>query len=524
MHTLHIRLFGDFALISSDKTSHAPTSKKAIGLLALLATSESGSRQRRWLEDKLWSDRGPSQARGSLRATLVVIRKALGAHAHFLGADRTSVWLDLNAISTDLDQQDFSREFLEGLDVADEEFNAWLMQQRMMRDQPRIAEQSARPVARRLSIQCGMPWATSSTTSIKSQIVSTQIGKIISDFIAYSRCSNQDTRADLVIKTSVEDHEDGATLLVQIIDPVADEIIHSDHCFTSNLDLFVRSQALLGRFCWNLADLALEKVPAQSNKSDPLSERSAYVQSALRHVLSFDPTQMHKSLSVLDEASNHLEMGLFFAFKAWAMTSMIMEGFLEESKQTLEEIKMLLIKAQERSPSEGMVAAVCANVECILFENHQSAIALARRALRETPNNIFALQAMSASRAATGQMDIAYELSKHGQFVSSLSKFSAMSNLHHALLCISMHRSSEAVQSSENAAKLAPTYRAPRRQLLGLYAAGNNRVEAQIALNGLRDAEPDFELDRYLFDRSYPSNTLRKSGYLDKAIIGMRDE
>lgn len=524
MHILHMRLFGDFALISNDKNSYTPNGKKAIGLLALLATSESGSRQRRWLEDKLWSDRGPVQARGSLRATLVVIRKALGPHAHVLGADRSSVWLDLDAISTDLEQKESTREFLEGLDVADEEFNAWLMQQRVMRDQTRILESSTRPAERRLSIQCGTPWTGSSATSIKSQIVNNQIGKIISDFIAHSRCSNQDTRADLVIKTSVENHEDGATLLIQIIDPIADEIIHSDHCFTSNLDLFVRDQAQLGRFCWSIADIALEKVPARGHKSDPLSERSAYVQSALRHVLSFDPSQMHQSLSVLDKASNHLNAGLFSALKAWAITSMIMEGLIAESQETLEEIKMLLTKAQERSPSEGMVAAVCANVECILFENHQSAIALARRALRETPNNIFALQAMSASRAATGQMDIAYELSKHGQFVSSLSKFSAMSNLHHALLCISMHRSSEAVQSSEIAARLTPKYRAPRRQLLGLYAAGNHRVEAQIALNGLRDVEPDFELDRYLFDRSYPSNTLHKSGYLDQAIIGMRDE
>lgn len=524
MYSLHMRLFGDFSFLSHEGASHTPTGKKAIGLLALLATSETGRRQRRWLEDKLWSDRAPAQAHGSLRTTLVTTRKALGSHAQVLGSDRTSVWLDLGAFDTDLDQSDSNREFLEGLDIADEEFNIWLMQQRLKRDSPPAPEASARYKDQRVSIRCETPWTASGEAPIKAQLVNHQVGKIVSDFIALSVCSERNTRADLVIKTSIEQRDDVTTVFVQVIDPVADEIVHSDHVFTNDFNKFVRDPAQLGRFCWNVADLALEKITALGATSDPLAARSAYVQSALNHVLTFNPTQMHKSLAVLKEASNHLNAGLFLALEAWAMTAMIMEGFHDETKQTLDEITMLMIKAQERSPNEGMVAAICANVQSSLFESHDNAIFLARRALRENPNNIFALQAMSASRAAAGQKNLAYEFSKHGQVVSSLSKFSAMSNLHHALLCISMNRTQEAIESSEISSKITPQYRAPRRQLLGLYAAGDNKIEAQIALNGLREVEPDFELERYLFDRSYPSNTLRKSGYLDKAAARIRDK
>lgn len=517
MAEIHLRLFGDFTAIADTGTTHTPNSKKAIGLLALLATSDTGSRQRRWIEDKLWSDRGPDQARGSLRTTLVDIRRAFGPHAAALGSDRASVWLNTDVIKTDLDNTDSDREFLEGIDISDEEFDAWLMQQRLVRTRPKVQDFPPLAHTRRLSIQCGEPWSTTATTPVRTQVVNNQIGKIVSDFIASSRCTIQDTRADLVIRTTIEDADDGSTIFVQIIDPSKDELVHSDHCFTTDVNKFIRDPAQFGRFCWNLADLALEKIPTLDHSPNPLSERSAFVQSALRHVLSFEPTQMHKSLAVLGKATERLDAGLFLALKAWAMTSMIMEGFQEEDAKTLEEIKMLLTKAQELAPSEGMVAAVCANVQSILFEDFNGAITLARRALRENPNNIFALQAMSVSRAAAGQMDIAYELSRQGQAVSSLSKFGAMCNLHHALLCISMHRSDEAIQSANNASDLAPKYRAPRRQLLALYAAGNQEAQAQNALDAIRYVEPEFVLDRYLFDRSYPSNTLRKSGYLDRA-------
>ncbi|MEN8891693.1 hypothetical protein [Planktotalea arctica] len=518
MSEIQLRLFGDFAVTANEGGTHTPNGKKAIGLLALLATSESGSRKRRWLENKLWSDRGPDQARGSLRTTLVALRRALGQHAHVLGSNRSSVWLDLKAVTTDLTQPHPGYEFLEGLDIKDPEFNTWLAQQRARANLDAGSNSTPRADTRMLSIQCGDPWSNTTPGSVSAQVVNDQIGKIVSEFIASSRCTVKDTKSDLVIRTTIDEAAGGSTLFVQIIDPLLDEIVHSDHCFTDDVRNFIRDPEQLGRFCWNLADLALEKIPLLERNQSALGERSAFAQSALRHVLSFEPNQMHESLSVLSQASERLDAGLYSALRAWALTSMIMEGFHDENAQTLEEIKMYLIKAQELAPGEGMVAAICANVKSILFEDFNEASALARRALRENPNNIFALQALSASRAAEGRANLAYELSRHAQAVSSLSKFGAMCNLHHALLCISMQRGDEAIQSSEIAIDLAPKYRAPRRQMLALYAAGGKQEQTQTALKAMRNVEPDFNLDRYLFDRRYPSNTLRKSGYLEKAM------
>ncbi|WP_152465141.1 hypothetical protein [Sulfitobacter sp. THAF37] len=488
-----------------------------MGLLAMLAASDNHTRKRRWLEEKLWSDRASEQARGSLRTTLVDIRKSLGNFADILGSDRSSVWLDSTRIETDLEDSDSSREFLEGLVIPDPEFTDWLMRQRMTLRRPSGTNRPEAHLPARVTIQCGEPWNLSTAASVKPQIVNDQVGKIITDFIAISRRTITETTADLVIRTSIEEEDRGATILVQVIDPIRDEIVHTDHCFADDLSSFLRSQELLGRFCWNVADLTLEKLPGLQRTQSPLVTRSAHVQKALRKVLTFDAAEMRSSLEVLDLANDEMDAGLYLALKAWAMTSMIMEGFLVEDAASLEEISALLARAEELSPGDPMMAAVSANVQAILFERHDNAIGLARRALRENPNNLFALQAMSVGRAARGELEQAYALSQQSKSISALSKFEAMCNLHHALLCISLQRTEEAVASSKLAAERSPAYRAPRRQLIGLHAAQDKTGESLKLVNELKTIETDFNIERYLFDHSYPSNTLRKSGYLDRA-------
>lgn len=514
---LRIRLRGNFTVLDDDGRDLTPKGKKAVGLLALLAECDTKTRNRRWLEDKLWSDRGPKQARGSLRTTLSEIRKSFGDAADCLGSDRNSVWLEQTAITTDLGDTTSRREFLEGLDISDDEFNDWLIQKRVKYDAGKDPVAEDPGPLRRVSIQCGEPWTSPGQQGVLSQIVSDQIGKIVSDFVAASRCTVSETNADLIIRTSVQEDAAGSAIFVQVIDPVKDDIVHSDHCLTDNLGSFLRSQDLLGRFCWTVADTALEKLPDLRDTQTPIAVRSGFAQDALRDVLSFDAGQMRNSLMTLDAAGDHIDAGLFRALKAWAMTSMIMEGFLDEDAAALSEIKGLLRRAQELAPREAIVSAITANVQAILFEDYNTALGLARQALRDNPNNLFALQAMSAGRAARGDMELAYELSKHSIKVAGFSKFEAMCNLHHALLCISMEKRDEAMESSQVAADSSPNYRAPRRQLIALSALGKEPGRALSHIGGLKKLEPDFSIERFLFDRNYPSNTLRKSGYLSKA-------
>ena len=130
---LRIVLSGRFAVVSPGAGNLTPVGAKSQALLAMLASSPDRTRTRRWLAEKLWSDRGPDQASGSLRQALTDIRATLGVHSGLLGADRQKVWLDETRVAVQMTEAPHP-EFLEGIDVRDPEFGVWLRMERLRRD------------------------------------------------------------------------------------------------------------------------------------------------------------------------------------------------------------------------------------------------------------------------------------------------------------------------------------------------------------------------------------------------------
>ncbi len=112
------------------------TSKKAIALLGLLASANSGERWRAWIQDKLWGSRELRQAQASLRRELHGLRKlTAGSPLPLVEATSRTVRLNLNVVDVDIRSEDAllrsSGEFLEGIDIAGEEsFEEWLREMR----------------------------------------------------------------------------------------------------------------------------------------------------------------------------------------------------------------------------------------------------------------------------------------------------------------------------------------------------------------------------------------------------------
>ncbi len=103
----------------------------------MLAVAPGGRRERRWLQYKLWSERGEREGAASLRQTLSALRRALAPMGDVLEADRTTVTLSLSEVAVDaLELSSVAQrlpgqaEFLEGLDIRDPEFDNWLREQR----------------------------------------------------------------------------------------------------------------------------------------------------------------------------------------------------------------------------------------------------------------------------------------------------------------------------------------------------------------------------------------------------------
>ena len=124
------------------------SARKGRALLAVLAVSPSGSVSREKLAALLWSDRGEDQARSSLRQTLTVLRKELGAlGANLLIADDQRVELARDIMEIDaasiisLSKENnatalrhaaslYRGEFLADGEVSDPRFEEWLAGER----------------------------------------------------------------------------------------------------------------------------------------------------------------------------------------------------------------------------------------------------------------------------------------------------------------------------------------------------------------------------------------------------------
>ena len=129
-----LHLLGAFRLQEASGRRVDVKSKRGQALLAMLAIAGGGERSRGWLQERLWGSRGPEQARASLRRELSNLRKLINTQAHqLIDADNSRIWLDLALVDVDIRQSPIpsAGDFLEGIDIAGEEFfEDWLRDER----------------------------------------------------------------------------------------------------------------------------------------------------------------------------------------------------------------------------------------------------------------------------------------------------------------------------------------------------------------------------------------------------------
>lgn len=101
----HISLFGGLMVTRQGSGESRVRSKKAGGVLGYLAYFRGQAFSREALADQYWPECDPETARQNLRAALAILRRQLegkGEEGALLCADREGVWLNSDAVSTDV--------------------------------------------------------------------------------------------------------------------------------------------------------------------------------------------------------------------------------------------------------------------------------------------------------------------------------------------------------------------------------------------------------------------------------------
>lgn len=517
-HIAVLFLRGPFRAETSDGLNVTPTAIKAQALLVMLATAPRGSRSRAWLKSKLWSNRAPDQASGSLRQCLLQIRKTLGPAAHILCADRNSVSLSLKHVR--LDKTGHSA-LMEGAPLFSETFAAWLS-----------AERHPRPMMRRT------PPAKPNTApppSVPRDTVSLVVDAVNEPEVTWFMQSWSDTLArtlDEVFSVNVASSKTSlganARWTVRLSCMVSQRtrlrVRLSLHCATSGRHVWANEDAIpvfgapdagdsrLQSMCNQLVEAMADDILRVSENGHSADEDCRL---ALRELFKMQPSAAFRAEALLASAFDKEKRGLYLAWQAQCITIMGAERYSSDPRVLVEKAQALCRRALELEPNNSMVLATVANTQGQLLRQHATSFSLARRAVRLNPGNAMAWWALSSASVYTGDAQTSLKHAvQAGALVKTLpNKFWWDNQLFGSALASG--KLSLALAFAEECHAQNPNFRPPLRYLIALYAHAERTKEAEGAVAKLQRLERDFSVDKLLNDRSYPASLIRKAPGLE---------
>lgn len=529
---VEIALHGPFALTAADGTDRTPRPHKARALVALLATAPDGRRSRRWIEERLWSDRAPAQAAGSLRQALVDLRKALGPDEGVLTAGRE--WIAFAPGSTRLRPGD-GGEFLEGIAVRDPAFQRWLdgMRRRQTAASTGVAALVTADIGgphtgvvapeEPIRIRFGTANVAGTGAALVAEIVASRIASDIGDRVTVAllaRTSPGVAPADCDIDITCNLVEDNGICLVfiKVVHPPTGRVVFAKDCRLVGTASSLAGSEDLIRAAFEAAERTVARVPHIMGLGRPVTKSAALGQLALHRMFSFDEAQLAEADRLMEAAWEVEENPVHLAWRGLLQMVTAIErpssgrGALQDLADRL--THHALERDATSAAGNATVKALVAQTRAMLWGDAAEAGIAARAALADNPRNPFALQAMAVAHMLAGDGEEAYRLSHLGRNYARQSAFRHWWDAHHATVCVATGRVAEAIAAAEAAAFAAPSLRPAYRYLMSLHAHRGDLDRAETMRMKLEALEPGFTLDRMLEDPEYPVRTLRNTGLL----------
>jgi len=515
-------LHGPFQLFAlADRRDLSPRPHKSRALLAMLALAPGQRRSRRWIEERLWSDRAPQQAAGSLRQALVDLRKALSPHDDILVADRE--WLSLRTDALRMRPAgEGSGDLLEGVTVRDPAFQRWLDSARRGpgADQlPSVSVGSDRPASEPITLRCTTSNLPGTGSGIVAEIIAARIAADISDHVtactlSQGRDQTAQPTADLEIACNVVEDNGICLAFIKIVHLPSGRVLFSRDCrFVGTATSLAGSEALV-QAAYEAAERTVARSPHVLGVSRDASKSAALGQLALHKMFSFDEAQLAEADRLMEQAWEVEGNTVHLAWRGLLQMVKAIELSQAQRPELHDVAQRLTAHAMESRDGNSTVKALVSQTRAMLFGDAVAAGLAAQAALEENPRNPFALQAMAVAKMLAGDGEEAYRMSALGRSYAGRSTFRHWWDAHHATVCVATGRLPEAIKAAETAAFAAPSLRPAYRYLLSLYAHQGDLDRANRMKERLEQIEPGFTLDRMLGDPDYPVRTLRNTGLL----------
>lgn len=512
---IFISLNGSFRVSDADGCRLTPTSQKAQGLLALLATGDGMIRTRQWLQSKLWSDRDSSQSAGSLRQALVQVRRAFGPdHRNVLKANRNEIWLDVSKVRV---RENGRQEFLEGIDVRDPEFEDWLRHQRQSTGHLAPVQE---PLSRKPSKKPQFVLRSSSNggeladwfAQLMADTTLRYLGELFSAEFQFEPGEPVPNAKEILIQTQALS---GGKFGFRIVfsEPMTGLVYWSGNATVeTGLTSVTSSPAvmrLLNELVQGIADVFLRTDHATWDHPDTLQRH------AVRLLFSTRRDDVAEAENYLQTANELAPRGLFHAWLAQVKAIQFIERFASDLDGLKEAGRAHIAKALEHEPQNSMVLATVANTYGQLLRDHESALLFARESVLRNPANPMAWWAQSSANMYRGNTKLSYKSALMARRLARTlpNQFWWEMQAYGAALCSG--KLDQARQYAENAHVWNPNSRPALRYLIALHANAGDEEKAASAAKKLRLLEQDFSIDRLVNDHDYPASLLHRAPGMD---------
>jgi tetratricopeptide (TPR) repeat protein len=524
---LVLDLHGPLRLSAAGGADLTPRARKAQGMLALLGTAPGLKRSRTWIQDKLWSDRGPEQGAASLRQCLTEIRARLGPHADCLRTEAGWIALDPACVTVRTGPAPGTRgsdvEFLEGLDIRDPEFENWLRDQRLARadaiadealaERAPLAPEQAVPDRPLLVVAPGNAarddlriFADMMAENIGLQVAQAGNARMVDEFSPHLHPLSYGVRVAVRIA------EIGAALYLQI--RLSD--------FSSGTILWIGLKELDTRalHLWDDGPLPILGSQAVAVAVDELGrladgardqDRLALLgYQASRNTLLLDIAEQEAADRLLKQAFDLHPLGIFLARRALLRGNQIYERVPVPFEATRDEAIDLAHRALALDPTNATVVATAAKTALNLERRTQVGVQLARRAVELGATNPLAWESLALAQAHTAHREESYAAALRARhFVTDLPQ-TFYWDMVCCLTAAVAGRYEEAIRFGERARDLAPTFKPPLRYLAALYHHAGAVEAAAAQVRALKALEPGFSLEQFE-NEDYPVAALRRT-------------
>jgi tetratricopeptide (TPR) repeat protein len=511
---MKVRLLGVFDIRDPSGRDCTPRGAKARALVAMLCQTPDRRRTRRWLEARLWSDRGPEQASGSLRQALMELRRAFGDHAELIEADRDLVIL--HGVTSDLeadpdavrDAMAAGREFLEGIDIADQAFEDWLRDERV-----RISGHTVRLPSGGSSSSAGLPLPLAirlgalppGAGSFTGMALADSIARLVAEFspievYGAGGATLPPDMPDTGLQLGVEGAQiaDRLHLVVRLTGPDAGPVLwhHQASLPLSQSDFIAEGE--FPQIVFQTAEAAMAAFPGLAATQSGPARANALIARAVVEMFSYDADRLRQADTLLIEAFDIEPQARCLAWRSLVRQIQFVERTEPDRTRLTSEADEFARKALEMTDTNALV--------------------LAKDAVALSPFNPFGYAAQSGAMLRYARHAEALSAARTGAEITSRTKLLHWWESLSGLAALSAGQHSAAIAHYEAAHYRAPSFRSPMRHLLFLYLAAGEDTKAQRVMTSLLRAEPDFTIDRVRNDPDYPAATLRRSGLLDRAI------